>query len=236
MSSFFEKLKKGMGADVSEKEISKKSVVLPKVKTIVKQDVSASKLSYPSDFTTPQKVKKPKIENKSTEVGMKEIEKQKIKKTENKKPVAPEKDFLFSAPDQVFAEKRVLGVKEKWFEPKGQSFAENLGGQEGQLAIDFYQAGSELIVRAAIAGIKPEDIDISIESDSILIKGKRAEPLEIGEKKYFYQECHWGPFSRKIILPEDTDPGHAEASMKDGILIIKIPKIEKGKKKKIVVR
>jgi len=113
--------------------------------------------------------------------------------------------------------------KEKWFEP------------EGQLAIDIYQTENELVIRSAIAGVKPEFLDISFERDIIIIRGKREKPSE--EKgDYFSQECYWGPFSREIILPVEVDPNLAEATMKEGILTIRLPKIEREKKRVIKVR
>jgi len=63
----------------------------------------------------------------------------------------------------------------------------------------------------------------------MVIKGDRQNPHE-GDKKYFYQECWWGPFSRKIVLPENIDIEKAEAQMEKGLLTIKIPKIA-GKNK-----
>ena len=113
--------------------------------------------------------------------------------------------------------------KEKWFET------------EGQLAIDIYQTENELVIRSAIAGVKPEFLDISFERDIIIIRGKREKPSE--EKgDYFSQECYWGPFSREIILPVEVDPNLAEATMKEGILTIRLPKIEREKKRVIKVR
>lgn len=114
--------------------------------------------------------------------------------------------------------------KEKWFEP------------EGQLAIDVYQTENDLVIQSAIAGVKPENLDISIEGDQVLIKGSREKPPGEEERNYFYQECYWGPFSRQIILPEEVDPSRAEAEIKEGILTIRIPKIERKKKRKILVK
>lgn len=124
----------------------------------------------------------------------------------------------------ALAPKGVTAAKEKWFE------------QEGQLAVDFYETPGELVVQSTVAGVKPEDLDISIEADRVLIKGQRAEQTEEGGKNYFYQECYWGRFSREIILPSETDPGRAQASIKNGVLIVRIPKIERDKKRKIEVK
>ncbi len=92
-----------------------------------------------------------------------------------------------------------------------------------------------MVIQSAIAGIKPEDLDISMERDIITIKGSRQKPFE-EEGDYFTRECYWGSFSREIILPAEVDPERTEAVMKDGILTIRIPKILREKLRKIKVR
>lgn len=133
---------------------------------------------------------------------------------------------MTNLPEKVKKENKEKPEKEreKWFE------------SEGQLAIDVFQTEKELVVQSAIAGIKLEDLDISIENDKLTIKGKREKPLGDEEKNYFYQECYWGRFSREIILPVEVDPSRAEATFKEGILTIRMPKIEREKKRKIEVR
>jgi len=128
-----------------------------------------------------------------------------------------------------FFKKQKKDVKEKRIEAK-------LFESEGQLAIDIYQTEKELVIQSAIAGIKLKDLDISIEKDKLSIKGKREKPIEDGKINYFYQECYWGPFSREIILPVEVDPSKAEASFKEGILSIRMPKIEREKTNKLEVK
>lgn len=106
---------------------------------------------------------------------------------------------------------------------------------DGQLAIDVYQTKSFFVVQSPVAGIKSEDLDISVENDFLIIKGKREKTEEIQEKDYFYQECYWGSFSRKVSLPEDLDSSKIKASLKKGILTVKIPKITQ-KAKKITIQ
>jgi len=106
---------------------------------------------------------------------------------------------------------------------------------EGELAVDVYQTDSDLVIQSAIAGVKPTDIDISIDDDVITLKGERKR-LTDEEGDYFYQECYWGPFSRQIISPVEIDPGRVDATLKEGILTIKIPKITRDKKSKIIVK
>ena len=98
--------------------------------------------------------------------------------------------------------------------------------QDGELVVDVYETNSDFVVLAAIAGIQIKDLDISLEKDMMVIKGDRCDPHEHPDKKYFYQECYWGPFSRKIVLPENIDIDGADAQIDKGILTIKIPKNE----------
>lgn len=108
---------------------------------------------------------------------------------------------------------------------------------EGQLVIDTYQTQNDLVIQTAIAGIKPEDISITMEKDIIIIKGAREKPFDTSEKKdYFIQECYWGSFSRKIALPVEINPEKAEALMKEGVLTIRLPKILKEKKRTIEIK
>ncbi len=106
---------------------------------------------------------------------------------------------------------------------------------EGQLAIDVYQTESELVIQSAIAGVRPEDLEVSIEDDVITIKGERKKPVE-EEGDYFSQECYWGPFSRQIILPVEVDPGRVGATLKEGILTIRIPKILREKRIEVAIK
>lgn len=162
---------------------------------------------------------KPKPEQKPAKrkkiVKAKKVE---IEETEDDSPV-----FLQKKPEPETKKEVPEKEKEEWFEP------------EGQLAIDVYQTQTELVIQTAIAGVKPEDLDISMERDIVTIKGCRQKPTE-ENGDYFTQECYWGPFSREVILPVEIDPDRAIASMKEGILIIKIPKILREKKRTIKVR
>jgi HSP20 family protein len=107
---------------------------------------------------------------------------------------------------------------------------------EGQLTLDVYQTRDNVIIRSTIAGVKSEDLDITIANDMVTIKGERKKPEDVRAEDYFYQECYWGPFSRSIILPVDIDVEGVEADLKDGILTVILPKAAKAKTKKIKVR
>lgn len=108
--------------------------------------------------------------------------------------------------------------------------------QEGQLAVDVYSTPMNFVVEAAVAGVKGEDIDIAITLDSITIKGRRSKEELSEEKDYLYQECFWGRFSRSITFNQEIDADRAQASFKNGILRVILPKIQRDKPKKLKVR
>ena len=111
-----------------------------------------------------------------------------------------------------------------------------LDEEEGQLTIDVYQTPTHIVIRSTVAGVKPDDIDIDITQDMVTIKGSRKQEEEISEDDYFYQECYWGAFSRSVILPQDISPDKSEATMKNGVLVIRLPKLESTHSKKLKIK
>jgi HSP20 family protein len=108
---------------------------------------------------------------------------------------------------------------------------------EGKLTLDVFENENYLFVQSAIAGINVDDLDISIENDVLEIKGERTKPSDEKDKiNYFVQECYWGPFSREVVLQKEVDNSRVEASIKNGILTIKMPKIERERKRKIKLK
>jgi len=115
--------------------------------------------------------------------------------------------------------------------------AQNLNEEvEGQLTVDVYQNKDEIIVQSTVAGVNPEDLEINITNEAVTIRGKREKTEQIDEKDYFYQECFWGKFSRSIILPQEIDPEKSTATLKNGILTIKMPKLNRQKAKKLKIK
>lgn len=99
--------------------------------------------------------------------------------------------------------------------------------EEGQLSVDVYQDADNIIIKSTIAGVEPEDIDITFDNDMITIRGKRQKDVTIDENNYFYQECYWGGFSRSIILPVDVRTDKIKATIRNGVLTIVLPKSNK---------
>lgn len=106
-------------------------------------------------------------------------------------------------------------------------------GGEGQLTIDVYQNGEEMVIKSTIAGVSQNDLDITIANDMITIKGERKRDEAVEAEDYYYQELYWGPFSRSVILPHEIDTEGARANLKDGVLTIRLPKLERTKTKKL---
>lgn len=107
---------------------------------------------------------------------------------------------------------------------------------DGELAVDVLNTEDAIMIKAMIAGVRPNDIDIDITRDLVTIRAKREEEREYSDANYFQKELFWGAFSRKILLPEEIDVDQAEAKEKNGLLVITLPKVDKNKKTKLQVR
>ncbi len=106
----------------------------------------------------------------------------------------------------------------------------------GELAVDVYQTPSHIVIKAMIAGVKPDDLDVSITRDLVTIRGKRERHTEGTAGDFFFQELYWGAFSRSIVLPQEVEIEEAEATEKHGLLIVRLPKLDKGRQAKLKVK
>lgn len=107
---------------------------------------------------------------------------------------------------------------------------------EGQLAVDVYQTDKDVVIQSTLAGVRVEDIDISVNNDMVTIRGIRRRDQEVRAENYFYQECYWGGFSRSIILPFDVKNEKVSATLKNGILTVVLPKADKPRVRNIRVK
>ena len=170
------------------------------------------------------------LENDAENISLKTPKMKKQREKETEEPI--EKDYLVKEdPEIKMPEPEIANI------PASQAKNDDwLEETEGQLIVDVYQTPNEIVIKSLIAGVKPEDLDITVTNDMITVKGRREKDEVIKSEDYYYQECYWGSFSRSIILPVDVDADSAEASIKNGILTVRLPKIEKAKTKKIKVR
>ncbi len=107
---------------------------------------------------------------------------------------------------------------------------------EGQLPVDVHQTASDIIIRAFVAGVRPDELNISISRDMVEIAGSRSEREQVSGPDYFTRELFWGSFSRKIMLPQEVDVEASSASAKDGLVTIILPKLDKAKQTKLRVK
>ncbi|OHA00451.1 MAG: hypothetical protein A3C11_02220 [Candidatus Sungbacteria bacterium RIFCSPHIGHO2_02_FULL_49_12] len=108
--------------------------------------------------------------------------------------------------------------------------------EEGELTVDIYDDGDYVVIQAIVGGVKPEDIDVQVTDDVVTVRGKRLRTQEIDEGSFYYRELYWGSFSRSIILPQEIISDEAEASMKNGLLTVKLPKRDRNKAQKLRVK
>jgi len=104
------------------------------------------------------------------------------------------------------------------------------------LAVDMYTTDDAVVVKAAVPGVKPEDIDISLSGNTLTIKGETKAEEEIKEENYIRRERHYGAFSRTLTLPTPVVADEAEAKFENGILTLTLPKVEEAKPKVIKVK
>ncbi|HTE48333.1 MAG TPA: Hsp20/alpha crystallin family protein [Candidatus Paceibacterota bacterium] len=137
----------------------------------------------------------------------------------------------YEEPKKSFSEGNNGGRREKknndWIEEENE---------EAELAVDVYQTGTEIIIQTFVAGVKPEDLELSIARDIITIVGKREEHRNIDEGDYFTKELYWGRFSRTLTLPQEVEPEEVEATEKHGLVTIRIKKVDKEKTNNIKVK
>ena len=109
-------------------------------------------------------------------------------------------------------------------------------GQNKVTPIDIYQTENEMVIKASVPGVKPEEVDISIADNILTLKSETKAEEKIERKDYLYQEHRYGAFCRLVVLPRGLKTDRAEANFDDGILTLTIPKAEEAKPKQIKVK
>lgn len=236
MPSFFDKLKKGMNieSNFEEPEEEMTSISLKKQKSVAQKKSADSR---PAVKLVKNETAKAKIEKKKKE---KEVVFA-VQQNEEESEVVEDTPITTEPEEEVEEKEEIIAPKEEKKQPEVRKESEKVVEQkpswfqeEGELVVDIYQTENELVVQSAVAGIRPEELDIDIENDMLIIKGCRKNTGN-EKKDYFFQECYWGPFSRQIVLPVEVDSGRVKAEMREGVLTIRMPKIIREGKNKISV-
>jgi len=124
-------------------------------------------------------------------------------------------------------------ISDNNLEDKEDSWEEE---EDGELSVDVYDEGDKLILKTMVAGVRPDDLDISITRDMVTIKGVRQEENEVTKDNYYHKELYWGSFSRTVMLPAEVDIEESKAIEKHGLLILELPKIDKERRAKLQVK
>lgn len=107
---------------------------------------------------------------------------------------------------------------------------------DAQLTLDMYQTPTEIVVQSMVAGVRPEDLDINVTREMVTVKGTREKHHTIRDDDFFCRELYWGSFTRTVMLPQEVEADKAEATVKNGLLTIRIPKINKEKSANVKVK
>jgi len=132
---------------------------------------------------------------------------------------------LRQAMDRLFEESFVR-PRESWLAPLGAE----------TLAVDMYETPEEVVVRTAIPGVDPQDIEVSVIGDTMTIKGESKAEEQVAEENYVRRERRYGSFSRALRLPTSVVADEATAEFSKGILTLRLPKVEEVKPKRIEIR
>lgn len=127
-----------------------------------------------------------------------------------------------------------MAVRGRGRDVSDEEFEEEVG--DGELMVDVFQTPTDIVIKTMVPGVRPEDLDITITRDMVTIKGKREIERTISEDNYFHKELYWGSFSRTIMLPQEVEIEESEAVEKHGLLIIRLPKLDKHRQSKLRVR
>ena len=109
------------------------------------------------------------------------------------------------------------------------------GAAESYFPVDLFETNDDVVVKASLPGVKPEDIDVSVTGQLLTLKGESKAETESQEQNYYRRERRHGTFVRQFTLPVEVDSEKAQASFEHGVLELKLPKAEAMKPKSIKI-
>ncbi|HEY0964260.1 MAG TPA: Hsp20/alpha crystallin family protein [Candidatus Paceibacterota bacterium] len=142
-----------------------------------------------------------------------------------------DENHQFGEDDNLAVEEQYQEEEEEW--DHGASAGSS---QDGELPVDMFQTDDAIVIKALVAGVSPNELEISITRDMVTIRGVREEIQEVHDDGYFHRELFWGSFSRTLVLPEEVAIDEAEAQEKHGLLEIRLPKLDKHRSTQLRVR
>jgi HSP20 family protein len=101
--------------------------------------------------------------------------------------------------------------------------------------VDIHETKDSFLLMAELPGVKQEDVEVSVEGDTLTLKGERKREAEVKEDQYHRIERSYGRFERSILLPSVVDPNRVKATYRDGVLEVQLPKKEEAKPKAVKI-
>ncbi|HZT07877.1 MAG TPA: Hsp20/alpha crystallin family protein [Chloroflexota bacterium] len=101
--------------------------------------------------------------------------------------------------------------------------------------IDMYETGEDLVVTASLPGVKPEDVEITVQGEVLTIRGEARDDETVSQEAYHRRERKYGRFTRQLALPTPVDSTKAEAHFEHGVLKLRLPKMEQAKERRIQI-
>jgi len=135
------------------------------------------------------------------------------------------KKLPFVSADEELAEEVFIDTVEQSDNKETDWLAEE---SLSQLAVDVYEQSDSYIIKAAVPGVKPDEIKVVIDDNKLILKINKKEESVDKNANYFYQECYWGNYVREVSLPAEVRNEDVEAILKNGVLVIKIKKLIKN--------
>ena len=132
---------------------------------------------------------------------------------------------LHDAMDRLF-EDSFIGTRWGWVAPANAA----------HLAINMYETKNEVVVKAGLPGVKPDEFEVTITGNTLTISGESKDENEIKEKDYMRRERQFSSFTRSVTLPDGLKADQADALFENGVLTLKVPKSEEAKPKTIQIK
>lgn len=131
---------------------------------------------------------------------------------------------------------RINRLFEDTFPTRQTGAEEEMSLMDWRPTVDTYEEGDNIVIKAELPGVKKEDVSIDVKNNVLTLKGERKHEDNVEDENYYRRECAYGKFQRAFTLPDSVDPDKIEASYKDGILKVTVPKTEESKAKKIEIK
>jgi HSP20 family protein len=115
------------------------------------------------------------------------------------------------------------------------------GGEQGWAAgawtppVDIYDTEDALVLTAMLPGVSKDEVSIEVHNDTLMLRGERKPAAAVADERYYRRECVYGPFQRAFVLPATVDREHVQATYHDGLLELRLPKVEAAKPRRIAI-